>query len=77
MLTFGRALFPRPPNRQHVPNDDLLQKLNDLIFFGVLGLLLLFVGLSFLFRDMIMGAVLAVALSVVHGLSIFSQAKSP
>jgi hypothetical protein len=65
-LTFGRAIFPRPPARTHIENDARLQRLSDLLILGGPAFVAFFVGFSLLTLNVLIGCLGSVLVLSVY-----------
>jgi hypothetical protein len=65
-LTFGRAIFPRPPARAHIDNDARLQKLSDLLLLSGPAFLAFLVGISLLTWNVLVGCVGSVVVLLIY-----------
>ena len=73
VLTFGRPMFPRPARRLHIQNEEQLQKLADILIFGLPAFLLYFVSLTALFSSIIVGFLAAIATMLVYATYVLSS----
>lgn len=65
-LTFGRGIFPRPPARTHIENDERLQRLSDLLILGSPAFVAFFVGFSLLTLNVLIGCLGSVLVLSVY-----------
>ena len=72
VLTFGRSVFPRPDRRDHVENEELLQKLSDLILLGIPAFFLLFFGFGILTLNILFAFMITVAILLLYSVCTFS-----
>lgn len=73
IFTFGRSIFPRPPARDYVDNEKLLQKLSDLLNLGIPAAVLIFVGLCFLTWNPLVGLLGSVAIFFAYACFLLSR----
>lgn len=79
LMTFGRSALPRPQLRKHVPNDRQLQRLNDVLVFGIPAFFLVSIGSGmllfgvFYFSSVLVGFGIGVVLTLVHGCLVYSR----
>ncbi|MEM7782031.1 MAG: hypothetical protein AAF623_01540 [Planctomycetota bacterium] len=76
LFTMGRSWMPRPPLRSHVPNDAFIEKLSDLLLFGVPAGFCFLVGLSAVF-GLMPGFALTLFFSLVFLAVVLSRPNSP
>ena len=73
VLTFGRPMFPRPAMRSHIKNDQQLQKLADILIFGLPAFLLFFVSFTAIFSSIIIGFLTAIVSMIVYAVYVFAS----
>ena len=75
VLTFGRPIFPRPAERMHIENDAQLQKLADILIFGMPAFLLYFVALTAIFGSIVIGFPAAMASMLIYAIYAHANQK--
>lgn len=78
-ISFGRSALPRPELREHVPNDQQLQRWNDVLMFGPPAFFLVSIGAGILFyrafflSGLLVGFLSGFAFIVGYGCLVFTR----